>query len=131
MSDLALGADGDLLVQGGDLVIVTGPEAVGQDWALRLGMMRGEWSLDRRVGTDWRSLLDGSHKPTDPLVRFVIDKITRETPGILSVTHIEYAFDRGSRTLTASADVVYDSGGSTLTYENVLFPDNLASEVPA
>ena len=59
-------------------------------------------------------------------------KVTRETPGILSVTHIEYAFDRASRTLTATAAVVYDSGATgTLSYSNVLFPDDLASEVQA
>lgn len=128
MSDLALAADGDLLIQGGDLVLVQGAAAVAQDWQLRLGMMRGEWSLDRRVGTDWRTLLDGSRKPTDPLVRYVIDTITRETPGIASVLRIDYAFNRQSRELTATADVVYDAGGSgTLSYANVLFPDDLTS----
>jgi hypothetical protein len=124
VSDLALDADGDLMIRGGDAVIIRGADATAQDWRLRLGLFRGEWTLDRRVGIDYAGLIfDG--QPTNPLMRNVFERVTLETAGVKTLDRLDFSFDRGTRELTVQADVTMDSGVSqTLVYSDVLFSDD-------
>jgi hypothetical protein len=123
VSDLALDAAGDLLIEHGDAVLATGALAVAQDWQRRLGLFKGEWSLDRRVGIDYQGLIfDG--RPSQALLRHVFETVTRETAGVKSLDQLSFTFERGSRTLDVNADVTIDSGESVaLTFRNVLFPE--------
>jgi hypothetical protein len=126
VSDLALDpVTGDLLVQGGDLVLIQGAAAIAQDWAKRMTLFKGEWKLDRRVGIDFQNLIF-DRKPSDALLRHVFEQVTRETAGVASIERLEFGFDRRTRALTVSAAVTAVSGESIpLTFRNVLFDDTL------
>ena len=121
MSDLALDpVTGDLLIEGGDAVIVQGAAAIAQDWNLRIALFRGEWQLDRRVGIDYQGLIFGD-KPSDSLLRHVFETVTRETAGIASVERLEFSFDRSRRELSVSAAATSVAGDALqLVYRDVL-----------
>jgi len=51
--DLKLDADGDLVIEGGDLVFVTGVEAVAQDIRRNILLVRGEVFTDVTLGVPW------------------------------------------------------------------------------
>lgn len=123
MSDLALDAAGDLLIERGDAVLATGAAALAQDWQLRLGLFRGEWSLDRRVGIDYQGLIfDG--RPSQALLRHVFESVTRDTAGVKTLDRLSFAFDRASRTLEVEAEVTNDSGQKVpLVFHEVLFAE--------
>lgn len=123
VSDFALGPDGDLLITQGELQLVTGDEAIAQDWALRMRLFRGEWCLDRRAGTDFQAQVFES-QPQRVVLRHIFERITRETAGIRSVDSLELAFDGRSRLLTVTVQATADSGSVLqLDYNNVLFDE--------
>lgn len=125
VSDLALDPlTGDLLVQGGDLVIARGAAAIAQDWGLRMALFKGEWKLDRRVGIDYRALIFADRRPSNALLRHVFEAVTRDTAGVQSLDRLEFTFDSQTRSLTVSADVTSVDGDSIpLLYTDVLFED--------
>jgi hypothetical protein len=129
VSDLALDpSTGDLLVSGGDLVIVSGATAIAQDWQRRMGLFKGEWKLDRRVGIDYRNVILGDGRPRTALLRNIFETVTRETAGIKSVDRLEFTFDRHTRELTVDAEVTAVTGESiALVYKDVLFDDEVAA----
>jgi hypothetical protein len=122
VSDLALDpVSGDLVIRDGDLALVHGAQAVAQDWALRIGMFRGEWALDRRVGIDYQGAIFDAPRA---MAQHVFEKVTRETAGVASVERLEFAFDPQTRVLTVSAAVTTTNGEPLqLEYSNVLFED--------
>ena len=123
MSDFALGPDGDLLISQGELQLVTGDEAIAQDWALRMRLFKGEWCLDRRAGTDFQSQVFDS-QPKRVVLRHIFERITRETAGISTVDSLDLAFDGRSRLLTVTVEATAASGSALrLEYNNVLFDE--------
>lgn len=127
MSDLALDpVTGDLLIEGGDAVIILGAAAIAQDWARRMTLFKGEWKLDRRIGIDYQNLIfDG--RPSNALLRHVFETVTRETAGVKTVDRLEFSLDRQTRELTISSQVTADSGESiTLVFRDVLFDEATA-----
>lgn len=126
MSDLALDpVTGDLLVQGGDLVIAKGATAIAQDWARRMSLFRGEWKLDRRVGIDYRGLIFADRRPANALLRHVFETVTRDTAGIQSLERLEFTFEPSTRELEVNASVTTVAGDALpLVYRDVLFEDD-------
>lgn len=126
MSDLALDpVTGDLLVQGGDLAVIRGADAIAQDWGLRMTLFKGEYKLDLRVGIDFQNLIF-DRKPSDALLRHVFEQVTRETAGIASIERLEFSFDRRTRALTVNAAATsVDGEPIPLVFRNVLFDDTL------
>lgn len=122
MADLALDpTTGDLVIAGGDLQLVSGVQAVAQDWNLRVGLFRGEWPLDRRVGIDYQGVIFGP-KPTEALLRHIYQRVTLETAGVQSIERLAFSFDRGTRQLRVEATIIAASGETVeLVYQNVLF----------
>lgn len=125
MSDLGLDADGDLLIEHGDAVLVTGATAVAQDWSLRLGLFRGEYSLDRRVGIDYRGVIFAG-RPSRPLLQHIFETVTRETAGVKTLERLSFSLDAASLALDVEAEVTTDDGESVPLYRNVLFDDLVA-----
>lgn len=122
MSDLALDADGDLLLANGDAVLATGAVAVAQDWSLRVALFRGEWSLDRRVGIDYQRLIFDA-RPSRVLLQHIFETVTRETAGVKTLERLSFSFDTASYALDIDAEVTTDDGETVPLYRNVLFPD--------
>jgi hypothetical protein len=55
--DLKLGADGDLAVENGDLVLVEGVEETAQRLACKFQLFYGEWFLEPEAGVKYRTLV--------------------------------------------------------------------------
>lgn len=106
--DLKLGADGDLVVTAGDLVCVSGAEAIVQAVRSRLQFFKGEWFLDLDAGLPYYQSILVKNPNVNVLQGTFRDEIA-ETPGIDSVDSLTLLFDRAARTLsvtyTASTDV--------------------------
>jgi hypothetical protein len=120
VTDLALDPlDGDIVIAGGDLVLVTGADAVAQDANLRVALFKGEWPLDVRVGIDYRALFF-DRRPPEAVVRAVFGQVLRETGGVASVDRMQIAFDRTSRALNVSATVTTTDGTVVPVYRDVL-----------
>jgi hypothetical protein len=97
--DLALGTDGDLELEGGDLQLASGIEAVRQDATARLRFIRGEWFLDATVGLPY--FTDVFVKAPDlARLRVLFGAELRATPGVGEVTDLALDFDRAARQLT-------------------------------
>lgn len=114
--DLLLGADGDLVIEGGELQFVRGREAIAQHIGTRLRMFRGEWFLDRNLGVPY---LDGvlDRIPDVSLVTPILRRVILGTPGVDSVERLEFSLDSETRTLTVLGEVVTTDGPVDLTAE--------------
>jgi hypothetical protein len=120
VTDLALDPlDGDIVIAGGDLVLVTGADAVAQDINLRVALFKGEWPLDTRVGIDYRTLFF-DRRPPDQVVKAVFSQVLRETGGVASVDRLTVAFSRAERALNISATVTATDGTVVPIYRDVL-----------
>lgn len=120
MSDLAVGADDDLLLVEGRAQLAQGAVAVRQAWITHLTLFLGECFRDRSLGIDYQHLvLDKA--PSRTVLRALFARACRETPGVREVTELRFELDPRARLLTVTAEVVYDSGAS----------DTLQAAVPA
>jgi len=99
--DLKLDSDNDVLVENGDLVLLTGVEAVGQHLRNRLNTFFQEWFLDKREGVPYFEHI--FKKKINPLV---VDGIFKReiinTPGILELKSFNLDIDGTLRVLTLS-----------------------------
>lgn len=84
MSDLKL-TDGDIEIEGNDLVLTTGTEAIQQHLSQRMKTFLEEWFLDKRIGIAYLQQI--LKKNPDPVV---VDSILKReiinTPGIKELT---------------------------------------------
>lgn len=111
MSDLAVGADDDLLLTEGRASLVQGPEAVRQAWITHLTLFLGECFRDQSLGIDYQNqILDKN--PQRAVLRAIYAQASRETPGVAEVRELRFSFDARRRELTVTAEVLYDSGES-------------------
>lgn len=130
MSDLAIVLDvddenpieGDLRLVDGQLVLVTGAEAIRQDITVRLRWFRGEWFLDRRTGVPWFQSILGQK-----LALAFIERILRgailATPGVASITTFALSFDAVERELALDFEVRTTDGEAIEFTDFVLATD--------
>lgn len=111
MSDLAVGADDDLLLVEGRAQLATGAVAVRQAWITHLTLFLGECFRDLSLGIDYQNLILDK-KVSTPVLRALFAQASRETPGVREVTDLRFALDARTRVLTVTAQVVYASGES-------------------
>lgn len=108
--DIALDPEtGDLLMRDGDLVLISGAEAIAQHIRMRLSCWLGEWVLDRTVGFP---LVDRVFvaNPNIPLISSLVRRTIEDTPGVVSVTALALDFDRSARTLSGTFTATSDAG---------------------
>jgi hypothetical protein len=115
VSDLAVGADDDLLLVEGRAQLATGPVATRQAWITHLTLFLGECFRDQSLGIDYQTLiLDKA--PSNTVLRALFAQASRETPGVRELTDLRFHLDPRARLLTVTAEVVHDSGeAATLT----------------
>jgi hypothetical protein len=99
---------GELVFERGDLVFVSGADAIAQSAHIRLRFLRGEWFLDETAGADWRAVLGRKYNPDR--ARGIARKALLETPGVAAVTRLDLDFDPASRVLSILWSVTTDYG---------------------
>jgi hypothetical protein len=109
MSDLAVDADGDLLLIEGRAQLVRGAAATRQAWETHLTLFLGECFRDQLLGIDYQNLILDK-RPSNTVLRAIFAQASRETPGVREVSDLRFAFHGGRRELTVTAEVIFDSG---------------------
>ncbi len=85
-------SEGDIDVTNGRLTLLTGIEEKAQKINNRLGLFRGEWFLDQRVGTLWWERILGIKNPDLLVVKRVLRAGILSVPGIVDVQGEEVSF---------------------------------------
>lgn len=113
--DAKLDANDDLDVTTGDLVLLTGAEAVAQELRIRFRFFLGEWFLDRRLGIPYyeRILIKN---PATNVVRSLLREVALETPGVLELQEFRTDFDNAARRLTVTLSARVDDSDATLDF---------------
>lgn len=93
--------EGDLLMRDGQLVLVTGLEAIRQELAVRLRWFKGEWFLDRRTGVPWFQKILGTKAGLTAIER-ILRRVITTTPGVVAITDFVLARDESARSLSLS-----------------------------
>lgn len=104
MSDLALGLDGDLLIDTHRVPLVVGNDAIAQCWRSRMRLFAGEWFLDQRLGVPYQDWAQGTPRA---VMRAKLVKLAVETAGISTVRDVVFIFDAPTRVLKVQIDAVF------------------------
>lgn len=105
MSDLALGADGDLEVTLGSARMVTGTEALAQRLSIRLKTFRGDWFLNVLEGVPYHDFVLRK-RTTAAVRREVFRKTIATTRGVQQIVSLNVELDQRTRALQVSGEVI-------------------------
>ena len=108
---------GDLELDGTDVLLVEGTEALEQEIRVRLLWWRAEWFLDLRQGVPYLEQLLGKGVSA-ATIRSVLRAEIEAVPGVVSVPAIEIDLDGMTRFATVSIEVLAENG-ETLELDNV------------
>jgi hypothetical protein len=107
-TDLKLSATHDIIIQDGDLVLVTDGEEVAQSCKIRLLTIEAEWVLDFLLGVPW---FDKVMKVSTSLneKEGILKNVIRGTEGVLALVTFELGFDPVAHSMSVDfeADTVY------------------------
>lgn len=100
---------GDLLIQGTELVLVEGGDAVAQELTVRLRWWLGEWFLDQRQGVPYlqRILRKGVSPRT---VRAIVRRQIGQVPGVARVDSLRVELGPLTREVAIDFEVVTVEG---------------------
>lgn len=108
--DLAMNVQtGDLVVQNGDLMIVSNGERVAQQVLITLREWLGEWFLKTSDGVPYLEYILVKN-PNEAHVRQILSEAIQSVEGVKGVTELEFVFNRILRTLTVSYEIATDYG---------------------
>lgn len=114
--DFALDPEtGDLLIVGGDFVLVQGIEAIAQECRIALATFRGEFAFNTEVGCDWQTLLNNK-RTTDGDIQAEVRRALLTVSGVQSVDSVTVTRNPTTRGAAITADVRTDTG-AVLTIE--------------
>lgn len=100
--DLALDANGDLLVEAGDFRLLQGNDAIVQECQTALGLWQGEYPFDVTVGTAWPTLLNVKGVK-DSQITAEVRRVLSVVQGVASVDRVD--IDRNFSARTASLTI--------------------------
>lgn len=109
MRDIALGADGDLLIDGSDLVLFDGAERVSQQVEVKLKLWAGEWFLNTDFGTPYLSGVLGKGISIENAIE-ILKESAKQVDGVRSIDQVAYSFDEANRSLKLDMQIVSDYG---------------------
>lgn len=93
----------------GNLVFVTGADAVAQRVRSRLQFFRGEWFLDTRQGVPYfEDIL--VKNPRRELVVSLLREAILETPGVASITTFSLSIDNATRSASVTFKALTTDG---------------------
>lgn len=111
----------DLLIENGDLQIVTGEESIRQDLDVRLRMYQGELRAAPSEGTPWyQGILpygdrDKGYDPDE--IELELTNVILSTPGVVEIDReLEIDLDETTRTVTISFSAI-TTDGSELVFD--------------
>ena len=108
--DLAMNVQtGDLVVQNGDLMIVSNGERVAQQVLITLREWLGEWFLKTSDGVPYLEYILVKN-PNEAHVRQILTEAIENVDGVKKVTELEFVLNRILRTLTVSYEIATDYG---------------------
>lgn len=118
--DLALDPlTGDLLVEGGDLQLLDGLDAIAQHVAIRLQFFRGEWFLDTRIGVPYFTDILVKN-PDLNIVRFLLRAAVASTPGVINLQSFDMVFEGITRALNVDFEAETEEGPLEFDRELIL-----------
>jgi len=96
---------GDLKLEKGQLVFVSGADHVQNKIAHRLGFFLGEWFLDTRQGLPYyRDVF--RKRPDLDVIRSVFRHVIVHTPGVKALRSLSLSYDESARELTVGFEAV-------------------------
>lgn len=87
--------NGDLVFEGGELLMIDGPDELAQSAQLTLGTNKGEWFLDPDLGIDFDVF--NAKRPSIEAMRDEIRAGLQQEPRITTVEEIDVISDRVAR----------------------------------
>lgn len=108
--DLAMDVStSDLIVQGGDLMIVDNAERVAQQVLITLREWLGEWFLKTSDGIPYLEYILVKN-PNEAYIRQILTQAIESVEGVKDVTEIEFAYNHVLRTLAVAYEIDTDYG---------------------
>lgn len=107
--DLRLTEDGDLALAGGDLVLVSGQDAIVQDLRMALRFFAGEWFANQDAGVPYFEQVLVKN-PNVTQLRGVFRAAVLGRPGVKELLSLELDVDPALRTLGVTFKVSTDLG---------------------
>lgn len=108
--DLAMDVStSDIIVQGGDLMIVDNAERVAQQVLITLREWLGEWFLKTSDGIPYLEYILVKN-PNEAHIRQILTQAIESVEGVKDVTELEFAFNHVLRTLAVAYEIDTDYG---------------------
>lgn len=108
--DLAMDVStSDLIVHGGDLMIVDNAERVAQQVLITLREWLGEWFLKTSDGVPYLEYILVKN-PNEAHIRQILTQAIESVEGVKDVTELEFAFNHVLRTLAVAYEIDTDYG---------------------
>lgn len=108
--DLAMDVStSDLIVQGGDLMIVDNAERVAQQVLITLREWLGEWFLKTSDGIPYLEYILVK-PPNEAHIRQILTQAIESVEGVKDVTELEFAYNHVLRTLAVAYEIDTDYG---------------------
>lgn len=99
----------DLIVQGGDLMIVDNAERVAQQVLITLREWLGEWFLKTSDGIPYLEYILVK-TPNEAHIRQILTQAIESVEGVKDVTELEFAYNHVLRTLAVAYEIDTDYG---------------------
>jgi hypothetical protein len=109
---------GDLYLDGVDIPLVEGKEAVAQHVLVRLKRVKGEWFRNVNDGIPYFEEILGQRNPDLPRIRRIFERAITSTPGVESLDRLDLSFDSTTRALTISNVEITTTDEDVLTAED-------------
>lgn len=105
--DLALDANGDLLIEGGDFALLQGNDAIVQECQTALGLWAGEYPFDTTIGTAWPTLINVKGV-RDSQITAEVRRVLSTVQGVASVDRVDIVRDTTARTAALTVYLTTD-----------------------
>lgn len=116
--DLALDANGDLLIEAGDFRLLQGNDAIVQECQTTLGLWQGEYPFNTTVGTAWPTLLNVKGIK-DSQITAEVRRVLSAIQGVASVDRVDIVRDFTARTASLTIYLTTDEA-AVLVVPNVI-----------
>lgn len=108
--DLAMDiSTSDLIVRGGDLMIIDNAERVAQQVLITLREWLGEWFLKTSDGIPYLEYILVKN-PNEAHIRQILTQAIESVEGVKDVTELEFAYNHVLRTLAVAYEIDTDYG---------------------
>jgi hypothetical protein len=120
--DIALDADGDILLDEEGLHFISGIEAVAQAIRFRLLMFRGEWFLNQDIGVPYFEELIGDASKQAGVksrARAAFAAAILDAPGVTSILQLDVDINSATRRMTVTWQARATFGDTPITVTEV------------